>query len=46
MLDWACEHERFERVAYQRTLNAAGSAFKKWHDRKREDAVAEMVGKM
>ena len=46
MLDWAFEHERFERVAYGRTLKAAASAFKGWHERKREDAVAEMVGKM
>ena len=46
MLDWAIEHERFERVAYGRTLKAAGSAFKGWHERKREDAVAEMVAKM
>ena len=46
MQDWAFEHERFERVAYGRTLKAAGTAFKKWHERKRDDAVAEMVAKM
>ena len=45
MLDWAIEHERFERVAYHRTLKAAASAFKGWHERKREDAIAEMVAR-
>ena len=46
MLDWAIEHERFNRVAYRRTLDAAKRAFKGWHERKRSDAVAEMVAKM
>ena len=46
MLDWAVEHERFERVAYRRTLDAAKRAFKGWHERKRDDAVSEMVAKM
>ncbi len=45
-MDWAVEHERFERVAYRRTLDAARTAFKKWHERKRDDAIAEMVAKM
>lgn len=46
MLDWAVEQERFERVAYRRTLETAGRAFRGWHERKRDDAVAEMVAKM
>ncbi|MDB5352699.1 MAG: hypothetical protein JWN86_3946 [Planctomycetota bacterium] len=46
MLDWTIEHERFERVAYHRTLDAAKRAFKGWHERKRDDAVSEMVAKM
>jgi hypothetical protein len=46
MLDWSIEHERFERVAYRRTLEAARAAFKGWHERKRDDAVAEMMAKM
>ena len=45
-MDWAIEHERFERVAYRRTLEAAGAAFKGWHERKREDAIGEMMAKM
>lgn len=46
MLDWTIEHERFERVAYRRTLEAAAKAFKGWHERKRDDAIAEMVAKV
>jgi hypothetical protein len=46
MLDWTIEKERFERVAYRRTLDAARAAFRRWHSGKRDDAVAEMVGKM
>src|SRR4051794_5880986 len=46
MLDWSIEHERFERVAYRRTLDAASRAFKGWHERKREDAIGEMMAKM
>ena len=33
-------------MAYERTVAAAHTAFRKWHSRKRDDAVAEMVGKM
>jgi hypothetical protein len=46
MLDWSIEHERFERVAYRRTLEAAAKAFKGWHERKRDDAIGEMMAKM
>ena len=46
MLNMVVEKERFERVAYRRTLGAAWKAFKKWHWRKRDHAVAEMMGKM
>src|SRR3954464_15757977 len=46
MLDRTIEHERFERVAYRRTLEAARTAFKGWHERKRDDAIGEMMVKM
>ena len=46
MRDWSIEQERFEKLAYHRTLNAARKAFKGWHERKRDDAVAEMVAKV
>jgi hypothetical protein len=45
-IDWEFEKQRFKRVAYRRTVAAAHDAFRKWHRRKRDDAVAEMVGKM
>jgi hypothetical protein len=44
-LDWKLEQDRFTRVAHRRTLDAARHAFRKWHSRKRDDAVAECVGK-
>src|SRR3954467_1080500 len=46
MLDWTIEQERFEKLAYRRALNAARKAFKAWHERKRDDAVAEMIAKV
>ena len=46
MLDWAVEQRRFEQIAYQRTLNAARAAFRGWPAWKRDDAVAEMLGKV
>ncbi len=46
MVNWSIEHERFEKVAYRRALEAAERAFRKWHWRKRDDAVAEMVAKV
>ena len=45
-MDWAIEQKRFERVAYHRTLDAARKAFRRWHSRTKDDAVAEMMGKM
>jgi hypothetical protein len=46
MVDMAIEHERFLRVAYGRTLEAAHRAFRGWHECKRADAIGEMVAKM
>ena len=46
MLGWAIEQRRFESVAYHRTLDAARTAFRRWHSRKRDDAVAEMLAKV
>lgn len=45
-IDWRVEQDRFVALAYGRTMAAAHDAFRKWHRRKRDDAVAEMVGKM
>jgi hypothetical protein len=46
LLDWSIEQERFTAVAYHRTLDAARKAFRRWHRRKRDDAIAAMMGKM
>jgi hypothetical protein len=40
------EQDRFMAIAHQRAERAAQRAFKAWHSRKREDAIAEMVGKV
>jgi hypothetical protein len=45
-IDWQAEQQRFMAIAYQRAERAARRAFKKWHSRKRDDAIAEMVGKV
>jgi hypothetical protein len=45
-MNWSIEQERFERVAYHRTLGAARRAFRGWHSRKREDAIQECLAKM
>ena len=45
-IDWEFEKRRFTEVAHERTVAAAHAAFREWHRRKRDDAVAEMVGKM
>ena len=37
---------RFMAVAYPRALGAARKAFKKWHSRKRDDAIQECLSKM
>lgn len=44
--DWRDEQRRFMTIAYDRAERAARRAFKKWHSRKREDAIAEMVAKV
>jgi hypothetical protein len=45
-MNWAIEHKRFMEVAYRRTLRAARKAFRGWHSRKRDDAIAEMLAKV
>jgi hypothetical protein len=45
-IDWRAEQDRFMALAYDRCERAARRAFKKWHERKRDDAVQEAVGKM
>jgi hypothetical protein len=44
--NWEVEHERFMADAYPRTMTAAKRAFYGWHSRKKEDAEAELVGKV
>src|SRR5690242_2080012 len=44
--DWKSEQDRFMALAHQRADRAARRAFKAWHSRKREDAIAECVGKV
>ncbi len=45
-IDMRAEQERFMSLAYRRAERAARRAFKRWHSRKREDAIAEMVAKV
>ncbi|HEU5116863.1 MAG TPA: hypothetical protein VFT74_09335 [Isosphaeraceae bacterium] len=45
-IDWKAEQDRFTELAYDRAERAARRAFKRWHERKRADAIAEMVGKV
>jgi hypothetical protein len=40
------EQQRFERVAYERTIMAALAATRKWPRRKRDDAVLEFTAKV
>ncbi len=42
----AAEQRRFMETVYPRALRAAQRAFKRWPRRKREDAIAERVGKV
>jgi hypothetical protein len=42
----AAEQRRFMEMAYPRALRAAQRAFKRWPRRKREDAIAKLVGKV
>ena len=45
-VNWKSEQDRFMSLAYHRAERAARRAFHHWHSRKREDAIAEMVGKV
>ena len=45
-LDWNVEQRRYLAVAYPFALRAARRAFKKWPERKRDDAEAEFMGKV
>ena len=45
-IDWEFEQKRFTEVAYPRAVAAAKKAFRLWHERKRADAIAEMVAKV
>jgi hypothetical protein len=40
-LNWKLEQDRFVRIAHKRTLDAARHAFRRWHSRKQDAAVAE-----
>ena len=42
-IDWRAEQDRFMALAYTRCERAARRAFKKWHSRKRDDAVQEAL---
>jgi hypothetical protein len=44
-IDWRTEQDRFMETAYPRALGSAKRAFKKWHSRKRDDAVQECLAK-
>jgi hypothetical protein len=46
MSQFVTEQERFEQDAYQRVLKVGNRAFRRWHERKREDALAEYVAKV
>ena len=45
-IDWEVEMWRFMEVAYPFAVRAARRAFRRWHERKRDDAVAELMAKM
>jgi hypothetical protein len=45
-IDWTAEQERFMTLAYTRCERAALTAFKKWHERKKDDAVQEALSKL
>jgi hypothetical protein len=46
MINWQVEHERFMKVAYDKAMRAAKRAFKRWPERKKDDAHAEFMAKM
>jgi hypothetical protein len=45
-IDWKVEQDKFMEVAFHRCERAAKRAFKKWPERKRDDAVQEAQSKM
>src|SRR5687768_7169341 len=45
-INWRAEQQRYMQVAYTRCERAARRAFKKWHERKKDDAVQEAQSKM
>jgi hypothetical protein len=44
--DRKLKHDRFMQVAFAPTTAAARHAFRRWHSRKRDDALAECSTKM
>lgn len=45
-IDWTAEQGKFMVVAYPRALGAARKAFRGWHPRKQDDAIAECLAKV
>lgn len=45
-IDWQAEQDRFMALVYTRCERAARRAFKRWHERKKDDAVQEACSKM
>jgi len=45
MVTIEAEQRRFMETAYPRTLGAARKAFRRWHSRKRDDAIQECLAK-
>jgi hypothetical protein len=44
-INWELEKERFEQVAYPLALRAAKRAVRRWHSRKKDDAIQEFLAK-
>ena len=40
-INWKVEQDKFMEVAFHRCERAARRAFKRWHSRKKDDAVQE-----
>ena len=45
-INWAAEQRRFIGMAYEPARRAARRAFKRWPERKRDDAEGEFMAKM
>jgi hypothetical protein len=45
-IDWQAEHARFMATVYEPARRAAQRAFRRWPERKRDDAEAEFMGKV